>query len=101
MPLRIHQPDHIPLPDALRNLRRKSSLTLTEVAERMGKKREAFTQLSRWELGKSLPRIDQLLRYLAAVNATLSDLDYELHPIRTSPRLKEIADELDSLAREA
>lgn len=84
---------------ALKRLRERRGLTKGEVAVRMGKKRSAGTQLSRWEGGKAAPIYDQLWRFLIAVDANFTDLDRELNPrpIRNE-RLREIARELEALA---
>ncbi len=100
----------MPLPDqqtlrprlgaALKRLRKTSGLTENQLAERMGKKASAGTQISRWERGEVTPGADQLWLYLGALDMSFADLDRELEPApATSRRLQEIARELDSLAR--
>ena len=100
----------MPLPDkktlqprlgaALKRLRKDRRLTENQLAERMGKKPSAGTQLSRWERGEVTPGADQLWLYLLALDFSFADLDRELEPRRKTRRsLQEIARELDSLAR--
>ncbi len=85
---------------ALKRLRKSRGVTENQLAERMGKKTSAGTQISRWERGDVTPGADQLWLYLLALDFSFADLDRELEPRpATSRRLQEIARELDSLAR--
>ena len=86
---------------ALKLLRENRSLTEIEVAHRMGEVPSFTAQLSRWERGEDSPPAHQLWAYLLAVDASFNDLGYEIDERPESPRLKEIARELDSLARES
>ncbi len=88
------------LGEALRTLREGRSLTVIQVADRMGEGRSFTAQIERWERGEASPLADQFWAYLLAVDASFVDLGYELDPGRASPRLQEIARELDSLGRE-
>ncbi|MCP3963619.1 MAG: helix-turn-helix domain-containing protein [bacterium] len=86
---------------ALRRLRKRRGLTSVEVARRLGMKRSSSGQICRWERGACSPRFDAVWRYVDAVGASLSELVGELVPTKASPRLMEIADELEKLAGEA
>ena len=86
---------------ALRTLRRNRGLTEKEVAVRMGKKASAETQIARWERGETSATSHQLWAYLIAVDSSFADLDRVLNPNPPSNlRLREIARELESLARD-
>ncbi len=87
--------------EALRQLRDGHCLTLIEVADRMGEGTSFTAQLERWERGDASPLAHQLWAYLLAVDASFIDLGYQLDPAPASPRLLEIARELDSLGRES
>ncbi len=88
------------LAEALKQLRTERGLTERELAQRMGKKPHAGTQISRWERGEATPGADQLWRILLALDASFADLERQLNPKPTSSRrLKEIARELQALAR--
>ncbi len=87
--------------EALRRLREDRGLTHAQVAERMGKKPSAGTQISRWERGRESPSGYQLWGFLIAIESNFADLERELNPKPpTNRRLREIALELQALARE-
>ena len=92
----------IQLGEALERLRHHRGSTLEDVARGMGEEPSSAIKVARWERGtQPAPRADELWRYLQAVDATFFDLDRELHPPEiANPRLREIAEELESLARE-
>lgn len=83
---------------ALRRLRERRGLTSVEVARRLGMKGASSGQISRWERGRCSPRLDAVWRYMDAVGASLSDLERELVPRKSNPRLRQIAAELRQLA---
>ncbi len=84
---------------ALKSLRQESGLREGEVAERMGKKKSAGTQISRWERGERAPISIQLWLYLMAVDASFADLERVLNPKPSgNRRLREIVRELQELA---
>ena len=88
------------LGQALRSLRGDRGLTEKEVALRMGKKASAETQIARWERGDASPLSHQLWAYLIAIDSSFGDLDRVVNPKpTTSRRLREIARELETLAR--
>ncbi len=87
--------------EALRHLREGRSLTLIEVAHRMGEGPAFTAQLERWERGDASPLAHQLWTYLLAVDASFVDFGYEIEPTPATPGLQEIARELDSLGRES
>lgn len=85
---------------ALRTLRGNRGMTEKEVAIRMGKKASAETQIARWERGDASPLSHQLWAYLLAIDSSFADLDRVLNPKpATNLRLREIARELESLAK--
>lgn len=87
------------LADALRSLRKDQSLTVYEVAERMGKRRDAATLVSRWERGETVPASTQLWVYLLAIGCNFADLERKLNPAPArNRRLEEIARELRAIA---
>jgi len=84
---------------ALREVRRRRSVDATELARRLGK---LPSQIYRWERGETVAGIDQVFRYLDALDATFADFDRALDPDRVAPRnprLRAIAEELDALSR--
>ncbi len=84
---------------ALKLLRQERGLLESDVAERMGKKKTAGTQVSRWERGEAAPIATQLWAYLQAIDASFADLDRVLDPKPSSNRrLRDIARELQSIA---
>ena len=84
---------------ALKRLREDRRLSHADLAERMGKKRSAGTQISRWERGEAAPVAHQLWGFLIAIDASFADLDREVNPKpATSRRLEEIAAELQAMA---
>ena len=86
---------------ALRTLRRNRGLTEKEIAVRMGKKASAETQIARWERGETAPTSHQLGAYLIAADSSFADLERALNPSPpTKLRLREIARELESIARD-
>ncbi len=88
------------LGQALRTLRGNRGMTEKEVAVRMGKKASAETQIARWERGDASPLSHQLWGYLIAIDSSFGDLDRVLNPKpATNLRLREIARELESLAK--
>jgi len=88
------------LADALKSLREDRALSVYEIAERMGKKRSAAPMIYRWERGETAPVATQLWAFLLAVEASFADLERKLNPQPASNRrLREIARELDALAR--
>ncbi len=89
------------LGEALKRLREGRSLTRSEVAYRMGEDPSFTDELARWERGRDSPPTDRLWAYLLAVDASFTDLGYEIDLNPGSPRLREIARELDSIARES
>ena len=85
---------------AMRRLRRRRALTDAEIAQRMGYGHNGKHHVNRWERGDRGITAASLLRYLAAIDASLTDLDRELSPLTTrSQRLVEIAHELRILAK--
>jgi len=100
MPLPDKETLLLRLGEALKRLRKSRGLTVQQLANRMGKRTSAATQISRYERGEVTPGADQLWLYLLALDLTFADLDRELEPSpQTSRRLQEIARELNSLAR--
>ena len=89
------------LGEALCHLRERRGLTLNDVAHRMGEDSSFRGEIDRWERGEASPLAHQLCAYLYAIDASFIDLGYEFDPGPTSPRLLEIARELDSLGRES
>ncbi len=84
---------------ALKSLRQERGLLESEVAELMGKKQSAGTQISRWERGERAPISTQLWQYLIAVDASFADLERVLNPKPAdNRRLREIVRELQALA---
>ncbi len=85
---------------AMRALRRRRALSDAEVAQRMGYGHNGKHYVNRWERGDRGITAASLLRYLAAIDASLVDLDRVLapRPVR-SQRLVEIARELRILAK--
>ncbi len=84
---------------ALRQVRKDMNVDGTELARRLGK---LPAQIYRWERGEAAAGIDQVYRYLEALGASFRALDRALDPEPErigSPRLKEIAAELEALAR--
>ncbi len=63
------------LAEALTQLRKDRGLTESELAQRMGKKPHAGTQISRWERCEATPGADQLWLYLIALDASFADPD--------------------------
>jgi len=88
------------LGEALQRLREGRSLTRSEVAHRMGEGPSFTDELARWERGDASPPAHRLWAYLLAVDASFTDLGYEVDPAPDDPRLQEIAAELDALAPE-
>lgn len=86
------------LGEALRRLREGRSLTRSEVAHRMGEGPSFTGELARWERGEDSPPAYRLWAYLLAVDASFTDLGYEVDTAPDDPRLREIASELDALA---
>ena len=84
---------------ALRRLRKGRGLTSVEVARRMGMKGSSSGQICRWQRGRCSPRFDAVWRYLDAVGASLWELENELVPSKSSPRLKELAAELERMCQ--
>ncbi len=64
-----------PIGPALGSLRRRTDLTRAEVARRLGL---SVSAASRIEAERSNPHAQNLLRYLDAIGASLTDLDVEL-----------------------
>lgn len=60
---------------AMRQLRQRSGRTAIEVAERS---ELSSTEISGYETGKRRPGLDNLVRYLRGVEASLADLQREL-----------------------
>ena len=88
------------LADALKSLREDRGLTVVEVAERMGKKRSAAPMIYRWKRGETVPVATQLWAFLLAIEASFADLERKLNPQPAgNRRLREIARELDAMAR--
>ncbi len=85
---------------ALKSLREDRGLSVRHVAERMGKKRTAGIQITRWELGQASPGAYQLWAFLIAIDASFADLERKLNPKPpTNRRLREIAREIEALSR--
>ena len=87
------------LGEALKTLREGRSLTRSEVAHRMAQRPSFTDEIAGWERGDGSPLAHHLWAYLLAVDASFTDLGYEVDPRPESPRLQEIARELDSLGR--
>ena len=84
---------------AMRSLRKSRGLTDAEVAERMGYGPNGRNYVTRWERGERGISASLLWLYLQAIGDSFSDLDRALgvEP-SVSPRLQEIARELQDLA---
>ena len=61
------------LGSALRALRKESNLSQTQVAQGMGLSKSSQSLIGRYEKGQKIPRVDQLYRYLQAVDSSLVD----------------------------
>ncbi len=84
---------------AMRTLRRRTAYTDADTAKRMGYGPNGKHHINRWERGDRGITAASLLRYLAAIDASLIDLNREIdkRPV-SSQRLEEIARELQVLA---
>ena len=83
---------------ALRQVRKHNNVDGTELARRLGK---LPAQIYRWERGEAAPGIDQVYRYLEALESSFSAFGYALDSeseTAGSTRLMEIAEELQALA---
>ncbi len=80
-------------------LRERHELTREELSEAIGESTSFASEIALWESGRSSPPADQLWRYLDALGLSFTDLDLELDPKARSPRLREIAAELDAMGR--
>ncbi len=87
------------LAKALLHLRERHELTREQLAEAMGEGTSFASELALWESGGSAPQAVQLWRYLDALDLSFTDLDLELDTKARSPRLREIAAEIEALGR--
>ena len=92
------------LPDrigaAMRSLRQEEGLTQRQVAERMGLSRLTQPLIGRYERGQRVPRVDQLLRYLEAIDSSPAAFIRRLN--RSTPfshRIRRLLQELAKLKR--
>lgn len=87
---------------AMRALRKGRRLSGSEVGKRMGYGANGKQYVNRWERGERGITAALLWRYLEAIGDTFGDLDGELGiGPPASPRLQEIARELQLLAEKA
>ncbi len=87
---------------AMRSLRKRCSVSDSEVADRMGYGPNGRQQIHRWERGERAISAGRLLLYLRAIGASFSELDGALEaPIPTGGRLEEISLRLRALADSA
>ncbi len=83
---------------AMRSLRKRCSVSDSEVAERMGYGANGRQQIHRWERGERAISAGRLLLYLQAIGASFSELEVALDPPRpTGGRLEEISLRLRTL----
>ncbi len=87
------------LAKALEALRERAGQSRAAAARRMGEDPSFATQIALWERGQASPQFDELWRFLDAVDAHFGHFDLELNPEARNPRLQEIADELETLAK--
>ena len=86
---------------ALRSLRKDRRLTQETVAERMGLSSSAQPLIGDYENARKIPRADQLLRFLQAVDSSPADFGKRLtqSSTRSAPRLRHLLRELAVLRR--
>ncbi len=84
---------------AMRSLRKRCSMSDSEVADRMGYGPNGRQQIHRWERGERAISAGRLLLYLRAIGASFNELEGALDPPRpSSRRLEEISLRLRKLA---
>ncbi len=88
------------LGEALSRLRERGEVSRKELAGKLGEGASFSFQIAGWESGRTTLTSVQLWRYLEALDLSFCDLDLELDPKARSPRLRELAAELDAMGRE-
>ncbi len=99
MPLPDNETLDLRLGEALAALRERAGLSSEELAQAMGESSTFASEIALWEDGRSTPPANQLWRYLDALELSFTDLDLELEPKARSPRLRELAAQLESIGR--
>ncbi len=89
------------LGSALRALRKESGLSQTQVAQGMGLSKSSQSLIGRYENGLKIPRVDQLYRYLQAVDSSLIAFAWIFDRLLTgdSDEVQGLVQELDQLTQ--
>ncbi len=98
MPLPDPHTRRLRLASALQGFRERAMLSAAGAARRMGEGAAFANEIYAWEAGESTPSADELWRFLDAAGATFAELEVELEPEKSNPRVREIAAELEALA---
>ena len=86
---------------AMRSLRQDRKLTQRQVARRMGLSPSTQPLVGRYETGQIVPGVDQLLRYLEAIDSSPTEFFCRLNRSAQSSknRIRELLEELSQLRR--
>ena len=89
------------LGSVLRALRMESGLSQTQVAQGMGLSKSSQSLIGRYENGLKIPRVDQLNRYLQAVDSSLIAFAWLFDQVLTSDsaEIRGLVQELDQLTQ--
>lgn len=83
---------------ALAVLRQRDGRSREELSRAIGAGSSLAPEIASWEAGESTPSAVELWALLDALELSFVDFELELNPEARSPRLREIAAELDAIA---